>query len=663
MLAYLTYGTASLAVLAALGFTVFMSVHLIGPTQVGLVNKRWSRRKLLGNSPVAFSGEAGYQAALLKPGLRFKLWPLFAVTKHPWVQVPAGEIGLVIAQVGQPLLNGAKTARDFGGPSLFCDLDAFLAAGGQKGVQRPVLPPGTIAPIHPVAFIVYTASGYYGEPVDEALQLASLGLAEQQLKSVVIEPQAEEVEPDAGEPHEARRRRVRDVVGIVTAYEGPPLDGGDIAGRLGGFADVAQREHEGAADAELVEVLLGSQNQRHNNYQDPEAFFVAGGRIGLQHDPILYGTYNINPFIFRIEIVPMLVVEQGQVAVVKSYVGLPTKDTSGAEFKFGSLVRPGRRGIWQEPMRTGKYAMNPRCYAAVIVPTSILTLNWAQAVSQAHKLDAKLSQIDAKSREGFEFRIDLQVQIHVPDTLAPRVISVVGSMQNLVNEVLQAAVGNHFRDKLQSMPAIEFIEKRQDVQEQAFEHIKAKLAEYQVETRGVYIQDVVLPGDIVKVLTEREIAAQQRQTLDMQKEAEQKRVAMEAAKGRADMQADLAKSEVGIQIATNQATARKAQADGEATYTRLTGEAAGAEIEAVGLARAKSYEAQQKALGSTATAVINVMERMEKVQHRFVPEILVTGGNGLDGLAATLMGKLAGITVDAATDQPVAGARPNGHAQ
>ena len=67
-------------------------------------------------------------------------------------------------------------------------------------------------------------------------------------------------------------------------------------------------------------------------------------------------------------------------------------------------------------------------------------------------------------------------------------------MQNLVNEVLQAAVGNHFRDKLQSMPAITFIETRQEVQQEAFEHISEQLAQYQVETKGVYIQDVILPG-------------------------------------------------------------------------------------------------------------------------------------------------------------------------
>jgi hypothetical protein len=161
------------------------------------------------------------------------------------------------------------------------------------------------------------------------------------------------------------------------------------------------------------------------------------------------------------------VVNQGQVAVVKAFVGLATEDTSGIDFKSGSLVRPGHRGIWEEPLRTRKYAINPRVYALEIVPTFILTLNWADETSTAHSLDKDLSRIEAKSSEGFVFMIDPQVQIRVPDSDAPRVISTVGTMGNLVNEVLRAAVGNHFRDKLRSMPAIDFIQKRAEAQQQA----------------------------------------------------------------------------------------------------------------------------------------------------------------------------------------------------
>jgi hypothetical protein len=213
-----------------------------------------------------------------------------------------------------------------------------------------------------------------------------------------------------------------------------------------------------------------------------------------------------------------------------------TEDTSGSEFKFGSIVKPGRRGIWEEALRTGKYAINPRCYQSEIVPTSILTLNWAEATSEAHDLDRHLSQITAKSREGFIFQIDLQVQIHIPDTKAPLVISMVGTIKNLVNEVLQAAVGNHFRDKLQSLQAVKFIETRQTVQNEAFEHIKEKLDEYQVETKGVYIQDVVLPEDLVEVLTEREIANQEVETFKKKEMAQIQLIAVKKATGQVEMQ-------------------------------------------------------------------------------------------------------------------------------
>src|SRR5215475_9383180 len=77
---------------------VVTSLHKIGPTKVGLVTKRFSFAKLTKDNPVAFNGEAGYQADLLMPGLRWKTWLVYSVEKYPWIQVPAGEIGVVIAQ-------------------------------------------------------------------------------------------------------------------------------------------------------------------------------------------------------------------------------------------------------------------------------------------------------------------------------------------------------------------------------------------------------------------------------------------------------------------------------------------------------------------------------------------------------------------------------------
>src|SRR4051794_20377480 len=589
------------------------------------------------------------------PGWRLKLWPIFKVTTFPWVQIPPGAIGVVIAQVGAPLDPGAKSAKYHPAIGDFSNLAQFLDNGGQRGVQRPVMQPGTTLPIHPMAFVIATVGQTFGMAVSDSTTDMIATLSPADLSVTYINPQSAGRDTDS-----------LDVIGVVTTLEGPPLPSGDIAGRIGGFEDVLAAEEAGTEANEIIQLLLGSKNDRHNNYQDFQAFLDSGGCIGLQHDPLLYGAYLLNPFLVRVEIVPMLVVNQGEVAVIKSYVGLPTMDTSGEDYRFGSIVAPGHRGIWTDPLRTGKYPLNPRIYTPDVVPTSILTLNWAAESSEAHDLDARLSSIDAKSKEAFNFKIDLQVQIHVPDTKAPKVIGMVGTMQNLVNEVLQSAVGNYFRNKLQGLAATEFIQGRDAVQAAAETYVTEYLRRYDVEVRGVYIQDVVFPQELVDVLTRREIASQEKATYAAQQDAQQARIALEAQRGEADMQQDLAKSRVSVQINKSNAEAAVAAAEGTAQVTRTTSQAEADKIsalgkanasaaealglanakstqamgmanaksaEALGLANAQAYTAQKEAIGAEQTAVVAIVEEVAKHGLKITPDVLV-GGGGEQGMGA-----------------------------
>ncbi len=234
---------------------VVPSIRIIGPTEVGLITKRFALKELPGDNPIAFDGEAGYQADLLMPGWHFKLWIVYSVEKHPWVQVRAGEIGVVVAQVGRPLPIGAKSAESLSELHTITDLRAWLKAGGQKGVQRPVLPPGSLMPIHPVGFLVITRERVYGVPVAEEFQrlqargkltYQTFGLEEVHLKVAVITPRT------------ASSGGVIDTCGIVTTLEGQPLPAGSNASRLGEFEDIKKLESENATDSVLIEALIGS---------------------------------------------------------------------------------------------------------------------------------------------------------------------------------------------------------------------------------------------------------------------------------------------------------------------------------------------------------------------------------------------------------------------
>jgi uncharacterized membrane protein YqiK len=345
---------------------------------------------------------------------------------------------------------------------------------------------------------------------------------------------------------------------------------------------------------------------------------------------------------------PMLVVEQGEVAVINSYVGQPMVDTSGTDYKFGALVTAGHRGVWAEPLRTGKYALNPDLYEAQIVQTSILNLNWATASSEAHELDAQLSPIEARTSDGLVFKMDLQVLIHVPDTKAPRIICMVKTMLNLVNEVLQPAVGNYFRNSMQQLKAIQFIETRDDVQRKAEEYIKQVLGVYEVEVRGVYIQAVEFPKALIDILNDRELATQKKATYEQQREAEVARIQLEQTSGTADAQKDLARAQVSVDVNKARAQAVAAEAEGTAAQTRLNGEAEAdritaigraeaSAIEAKGLASAAGYEAQKAAIGPEQTAAVAILHEIGINGVRITPDITAGGGDS-GGLGNILTG-------------------------
>jgi regulator of protease activity HflC (stomatin/prohibitin superfamily) len=245
-------------------------------------------------------------------------------------------------------------------------------------------------------------------------------------------------------------------------------------------------------------------------------------------------------------------------------------------------------------------------YAAEIVPTFIL----AQLPRRARgPRPRRALVVDRGQSRRIRVQIDLQVQNQCRHA-TPAVISMVGTMRNLVT--VRRRCGQPLRNTLQA-PRPTF--HRTPGVQNAARGDHRYLSQYQVETKGVYIQDVVFPR-LVRA-HHKEIANQEKATFEEQQRAETSRIEMEKAKGTADMQSQLASAQVGVQIKTNEAQAREAEARGEAAYVRLTGEAEAARTQAIGLAEAKAtealglaratgFEAQKDALGGPATAVVAV---------------------------------------------------------
>jgi uncharacterized membrane protein YqiK len=534
----------------------------------------------------------------------------YRVRKVPLVEVPPGQIALVVAKDGAAISPERVLAHAIDCDD-FQDATRFLEDGGEKGRQIAILTAGRYR-INPALFDVVTA--------DVAVQY---GLARESLMVF---------------------RVPSDRVGIVTALDGRPIPTGDLAGPI----------------------VTG-----HDSFQRAQAFIAAGGCRGLQEDVLLSGAWNLNPWFVAVELVPITEIPIGYVGVVVSYVGGEHVDVSGDGFAHGDLVERGRKGVWVEPLLPGKHPFNTRAMKVELVPTTNIVLNWA-ARSEAHAYDAGLSSITVRSRDGFSFDLDVAAIIHIGMKNAPRVISRVGSMQNLVDHVLQPTVGNYFRNSAQESSVLEFLSARSARQREAYLHIRAAVAAYDVDCLDVLIGDIAPPAELMKTQTDKKIADELQRTYDAQREAQVRRQMLERETAAANMQAEVVRSEQAVRIQEKMAEARIASAHGEAEAEKLRAAAAAevrrleasadadaerlraaAEADAIratgdanadaerarGHAAAASYQAGISALGEASYTAMQIAQIVSGAQLKLVPDVVV--GEGKSSLADVLLARMA----------------------
>lgn len=433
-------------------------------------------------------------------------------------------------------------------------------------------------------------------------------------------------------------------VGIITTLDGEPIESGNIAGRI---------------------------TDGHNNFQDADAFLRKGGNRGLQQQVVLAGLYNFNPWFVQVEEVEMVTIPIGYVGVVNSYVGEEGVDVSGDEFKHGNIVSKGQKGVWAEPFGPGRYPLNPYTLKTELVPTTNLVLNWANARNESHNLDRHLSTITVRSKDGFPFNLDVSQIIHIPATEAPKVIARFGTMMNLVSQVLEPTIGNYFRNSAQDGDVISFLTSRKERQDSAKEHISSVLAEYNVHGVDTLIGDIAPPESLMKTLTDRKLAEEQKSTYETQRLAQTTRQSLEKETAVADMQKEIVQAQQGVQIAeriaesavkkaSGEAQSIKIQAEAdaervkmiagadaekvrlmgnaEAERTRVTGEAEASKILAVGKSNAESYELQVQAMGGEEFARLKIMEIIGKEGVKIIPDVLIAGGGEGSASIVDLLG-------------------------
>jgi uncharacterized membrane protein YqiK len=625
-------------------------------------------------------GEKGPQLDILPEG-EYKINPfLFEVTIDDATMIGDDEVGYVEAIAGKTVV---RIGGNFGAPvecDMFQSAQSFIQNGGEKGPQISFLVPGfyrintflfqieklhvTKVPGGKIGLVEATdgASIPDGRLLAKKVEghknffdgeafLLSGGEKGRQIEALM--PGTYRLNPRLFKVIEIVEwtNVSADQVGIVTINEGKPIvDSSKIAAE---------------------ELPMGT----HNNFQDPDAFLKAGGQKGLQIPVLRAGNYAINPWFASVEKVEMIRVDIGFCGVVTSYVGPDGIDVTDDAVN-AKIVNNGCKGIWAEPLQPGKHPLNTKICKVDIVPTTQILLNWADNRSSAHELDSNLKTITLRTADAFNVNMDVSVIIHIPMKNAPKVIANLGSVRNMISQVLEPAISSHFRNSAQYIKALDLYTERKELQDKAKIHIDSVLKVHHIDSKDTLIADVVLPVELTKTVTDRQIAEQEKKTYATQKEAQDERRSLENAKAQALMQPKVVESERNVEIqkniaegkvkeaegsksaailhASGEAEATKLKAIAQAEATRVTA-VAGAEatskvgnaeaevILAKGKSNAEAYKLEVEAMGKDVFGQIRVIDKIAASSMKLIPENLVIGSGGGEG--GNLMNGFFGISL------------------
>ncbi|MBC8041232.1 MAG: hypothetical protein H7Y06_11865 [Opitutaceae bacterium] len=395
---------------------------------------------------------------------------------------------------------------------------------------------------------------------------------------------------------------------------------------------------------------------------NPVTFLAKGGRRGPQTTILTPGTYRYNTALHEVTAIPALQVAAGTVVVIKSNSGLRSTPADAKPDLVNGvpLVLRDHIGVWAEPLTPGGYYLNTYAYVPTVVKTTQRTYTYQaapttkpQAAARAKNTAAAAStgsddwSVSVRSKDGFSFPVDVRVACAVEAKNAPYLVALLGNPDSVVQdeqedeqlEVLEArvilpAVRAIFRNVAETMNALEFVNRRSEIEAIATKRITTELARYRVTCDGVYVGNIHLDASaagqqLLATQTDREVAVNQQKLYEQQKQAEVSRAQLVRAQEEAEQQRQLAAAEYKVRVEGENAKSQVVRAKGEAESQIIIGEG-----------RAKAYKLLVETLGQQQVAQLEILKLVVEGKVQITPQVMVSGPNGggaLDALAGTIL--------------------------
>ncbi|MEO8540429.1 MAG: SPFH domain-containing protein [bacterium] len=523
------------------------------------------------------AGQKGPQIDVLPPGKYRLNTYLFRIKLVKAVRIPAGAVGVVIANDGEPMAPGRLLARHTEGHIAFQGGEAFLENGGQRGPQIEVILPGQ-----------------YRINTD--------------LFSVKVEPAA---------------MVKANQVGLVTARDGDPLPEGELVAK----------SVPGHNDFQDSSAFLAGGGQRGPQFDllKPGTYYI---------NPLMFEVSLDNVAVIERGEVAVLVSNVGaEPETMSPEERLTTgQEVYVVPAGFRGIQREvAGPGVYYLNRWAYIAYIVPTTNLTIdwAVDNGLESENSATAAGTISRAQL-FNPLSVISRDGFEMSVSVKVVIRVRPDQAPLMVAKIGSIENLIDHVIHPMIDSSFRNQASSSAAMNFMQDRADEQAKAEGRAREELEKYHVECVSVLISQIVLPQELMSIQTRRVIAAQQQEMFIEQQKAEQERIGTENTRAQADQQINLVSAQIGVQVADQTRQKTIIEATGRARAIELEGAAEGSKILAVGSATAEAYEKQVAAVGQGNLAGIEVAKTIAAAGLKITPDILVAGGDGEGGGGANI---------------------------
>lgn len=455
---------------------MIFSLIKIEEDEIGIVTKKFDvfQTRLPVGKLIALNDEVGVQADIMSPGTHlYQSW-LYTIETQKVIEVPQGEIALVVAKDGQEMPRNQLLGRKVQCNN-FQDARAFLENGGQKGRQIEFLTEGRYQ-INTKLFDVITSKN-----------ARKYGVKSELLKVYTV---------------------AEGMIGIVTTQAGRALPKGEIAG--GDIAD-------------------------HQNFQDGQNFLDNDGYKGLQEEYLSSGAYKINPWFAKIEQIPLVEVPTGTVGVVVSYVGKTLENKSeyqlvdkGYKGIWKEVLEPSHHPINLKVMSveivpTHEITLDwcSKEKAKSNYDANLQTLKLRS--KDGHEFSVEVTQVISIHKQNAPKMIS---RVGSPENKNDTTHTIkkteikFSTIKNLVTRVLEPMIGNYFRNSAQDYNVLDFHEKRSERQLDAQEHITEALEVYGVQAKGTFINKIDPPDELEHILRQHTLAQTKRKTYIEQIETE-----------------------------------------------------------------------------------------------------------------------------------------------